>query len=90
MNIFEGTHIKLDLKCYPTSIFFFKGDKFQMYYNWETSVLWCRWDVLEKETICYKPGDVIKEQLKERFKVQDIHVGITSRASIKSIHAIFN
>ena len=44
MNIFEGTHIKLDLKEYPNSVFFFKEDKFWMEYDWETKELWCRWE----------------------------------------------
>lgn len=76
MNIFEGTHIKLDLKCYPTSIFFFKEDGFWMEYDWENKDLWCRWEgfweVLEEENgwEYYEVQAFIENQVEEHFKVK--------------------
>ena len=53
MNIFEGLHIKLDLKCYPHSVFFFKEDRCWMEYDWKNGYFGCRyedfWEVLERE-----------------------------------------
>ena len=75
MNIFEGLHIKLDLKRHPNSIFFFKEDKFWMYYNWKSGYLGCRregfWRVLARENR-WDYGEVqafIKKQVEERFKL---------------------
>lgn len=78
MNIFEGLHIKLDLKTYPNRIFFFKEDMFWMDYNWKTKDLWCRgegfWEVLERE---YHWGydeveRFIKNQVEQHFKLKDV------------------
>ena len=46
MNFFEGLHIKLDLKRYTNSVFFFKEDMFLMRYNWEHGYLLVEADVL--------------------------------------------
>ena len=80
MNIFEGLHIKLNLKEYPTYVFFFKGDEFQMYYNWETKIVWCIWEgfIERYGSIHDKANEAIKKQWRERFKIQDVHIGITS------------
>ena len=75
MNIFESTHIKLDLKKHPNSVFFFKGDKYWMEYDWKNNVLWCRWegfwDVLDWRPNCEVQA-FIKKQVGEHFKVKDI------------------
>lgn len=90
MNIFEGTHIKLDLKEYPNSVFFFKEDKFWMEYDWETKELWCRWEsfweVLEIENEWKYEGveAFIKGQVEQRFKGKGI-TPIDCGASFKSV-----
>ena len=78
MNIFEGTTIKLNLKMYPTSIFFFKEDSFWMEYDWENGDLWCRgeglWQVLERKNN-WKRSEVqafIKDQVEQHFKVKGV------------------
>ena len=78
MNIFEGTYIKLDLKRYPNRIFFFKEDKFWMYYNWKNKILWCRregfWKVLRMENH-WDYGEVqafIKKQMEQHFKCKGV------------------
>ena len=78
MNIFEGTHMKFDLKKHPKSVFFFKGDEFWMEYDWKTHYLWCRlegfWDVLRKEN-GWEYAEVqafIKKQVEERFKLKGV------------------
>ena len=72
MNIFEGTHIKLDLKRYPNQVFFFKEDVFWMEYYWENGYLWCRyrdfWEVLETENNCEVQA-FINKQAGERYKI---------------------
>ena len=80
MDIFEGTHIKLDLKRYPRTVFFFKEDKFWMGHNWKNKILWCRWDgfwdILQKEN----NGDIletqslIKDQVEKHFKIKDVSI----------------
>ena len=78
MNIFEGVHIKLHLKEYPNSVFFFKEDKFWMEYDWKYENLWCRcedfWEVLRKEN-GWEYAEVqafIKKQVEERFKLKGV------------------
>ena len=75
MNIFEGLHIKLDLKTYPNRIFFFKEDMFWMDYNWKTKDLWCRgegfWDVLDWRPNC-EVRAFIRSQLEQHFKLKDV------------------
>ena len=78
MNIFEGTHIKLDLKRYPNQVFFFKEDVFWMEYNWKNGYFGCRyegfWDVLGKEKN-WGHGEVrafIRSQLEQHFKLKDV------------------
>ena len=76
MNIFEGTHITLDLKHYPNRVFFFKGDIIWMEYDWENKDLWCRWEgfweVLEEENgwEYYEVQAFIENQVEEHFKVK--------------------
>ena len=78
MNIFESTHIKLDLKHYPRTVFFFKEDKFWMGYNWKNKILWCRleyfWEVLERENNWnYEEVQAfIKDQAEQHFKLKGI------------------
>ena len=78
MNIFEGTHIKLDLKRYPNQVFFFKEDVFWMEYNWKNGYFGCRyedfWEVLERE---YHWGydeveRFIKNQVEQHFKLKGV------------------
>ena len=78
MNIFEGTHIKLDLKRYPRTVFFFKEDRCWMEYNWKNGYFGCRyedfWEVLERE---YHWGydeveRFIKNQVEQHFKLKGI------------------
>lgn len=83
MNIFEGLHIKLDLKRYPNSVFFFKGDRICMEYHWRIGYFACReegfWNVLETENR-WNHGEVqafINEQVKKHFKVKSIMVWCT-------------
>ena len=81
MNIFEGTHIKLDLKTYPNSVFFFKEDKFWMEYNWKTKDLWCRWEGfwrvlgMENRWNYSEVQAFIKSQVEEHFKLKGITPG---------------
>ena len=84
MNIFEGLHIKLDLKTYPNRIFFFKEDMFWMDYNWKSKDLWCRgegfWEVLKRENN-WGHGEVrafIRSQLEQHFKLKDVTPGVAS------------
>ena len=78
MNIFEGTHIKLDLKRHPNKVFFFKEDKFWMEYDWKSKDLWCRyeefWEVLEEENHWdyYKVQAFIKDQVEQHFKCKGV------------------
>ena len=78
MNIFESTHIKLDLKHYPNRVFFFKEDKFWMGYNWKNKILWCRleyfWEVLERENNWnYEEVQAfIKDQAEQHFKLKGV------------------
>ena len=80
MNIFESTHIKLDLKHYPRTVFFFKEDKFWMGYNWKNKILWCRleyfWEVLERENNWnYEEVQAfIKDQVEKHFKIKDVSI----------------
>ena len=78
MNIFEGLHIKLDLKRYPNKVFFFKGDKYWMEYDWKSKDLWCRyeefWEVLEEENR-WGRNEIqafIKEQVEQHFNLKEI------------------
>ena len=84
MNIFEGVHIKLHLKEYPNSVFFFKEDKFWMEYDWKYKNLWCRcedfWEVLKRENN-WGHGEVrafIRSQLEQHFKLKDVTPGVAS------------
>ena len=87
MNIFEGVYIKLDLKRYPNSVFFFKEDEFWMEHAWKKSYLWCRyegfWRVLGMENRWnYREVQAfIKSQVEEHFKLK----GITPLINIISI-----
>ena len=78
MNIFEGTHIKLDLKRYPNQVFFFKEDVFWMEYNWKNGYLGCKWkdfwETLKKENKWdYDEGQTfIKKQVEEHFKLKGV------------------
>ena len=78
MNIFEGTYIKLDLKRYPTYVFFFKEDKVWMEYDWEAGYFGCRWkdfwEVLEEENR-WGRNEIqafIKEQVEQHFNLKEI------------------
>ena len=75
MNIFEGTHIRLDLKRYPRIVFFFKEDVFWMCYDWEVGYLWCRrkgfWEVLDRENN-REVQAIIKDQVEKHFKLKNI------------------
>ena len=89
MNIFEGTHIKLDLKRYPNQVFFFKEDVFWMEYNWKNGYLGCKWkdfwETLKKENKWdYDEGQTfIKKQVEEHFKLK----GVTPYPSSPSYHS---
>lgn len=76
MNIFEGTHITLDLKHYPNRVFFFKGDIIWMEYDWKTGYLGCRlegfWRVLAMENRWnYEEVQAfIKDRAEQHFKLK--------------------
>ena len=78
MNIFEGTHIKLDLKRYPNQVFFFKEDVFWMEYNWKNGYLGCKWkdfwETLKKENNWnYEEVQAfIKDQAEQHFKLKGV------------------
>ena len=88
MNIFEGTHIKLDLKRYPNQVFFFKEDVFWMEYNWKNGYLGCKWkdfwETLKKENKWdYDEGQTfIKKQVEEHFKLK----GVTPCSLLVVVH----
>jgi len=77
MSIFEGLHIKLDLKRYPNSIFFFKGERLWMEYDRRYKKLWCRGEFLEvlerKNKLDYLEVQAfIKGQVEQHFKLKGI------------------
>jgi len=94
MNIFEGTHIKLDLKRYPNQVFFFKEDICWMEYHWENGYLWCRyrdfWEVLETENR-WEYAEVqafIKKQVEERFKLKGVTLTINGISGSDYINSV--
>ena len=82
MNIFEGLRIKLDLKHYPGSVFFFKEDRCWMEYDWKNGYFGCRyedfWEVLERENNWnYEEVQAfIRSQVEEHLKMKDVTLHI--------------
>ena len=78
MNIFEGLHIKLDLKRYPNRIFFFKEDRCWMEYDWKNGYFGCRyegfWEVLTMENnLNYREVQAfIKDWVEQHFKLKGV------------------
>ena len=96
MNFFEGLHIKLDLKCYPHSVFFFKEDRCWMEYDWKNGYFGCRyegfWDVLGKEkNLAYSEVRAfIKGQVEEHFKLKGIIPKPQAEQHFKLVEQHFN
>lgn len=73
-ELIQGLTPKWDRKRYPTSIFYFKGDKFILKYNQKSRFVWVSyysfWSIFEEEyNLNYqKVKEFLKGMLEEYFK----------------------
>lgn len=80
-ELIEGIEINkpvVDFEKFPTSIFWFKGDKLYFEYNWKSNFFWVNWSlvwrVFEKE-YNMKYSDIqafMKIMVEEHFKLKGV------------------
>lgn len=74
----QGLEIKINLKEYPDSIFFFKGDDYYFEYDWKNKRFWVSydrvWKVFQEEYNMkyYEIQSLIKTQMEQDFKLEGI------------------